>query len=352
MDQLEMQSSPSTNTNSIRDSVLKNQLLTRRERLRTILPSDERHEAGPNVGRLRELLREVDSALERMQAGTFGICETCHDAIENDRLLVDPLCRNCIDHLSPAEQRALERDLDLAFQVQRGLLPKPGVAGHGWTLAYHYEPAGPVSGDYCDWIAGADGDSHFFVGDVTGKGVAASMLMAQLHAIFRSLAATTPSPCQLLTKANRIFCEGTLSSYFATVVGGRVGADGEVEISNAGHCLPMHIGARGKSASAAPITSIQSTGLPLGIFCDTEYSSQTLTLEKGDSLVLYSDGLTEAFNPSREQYGSQRLSSLLQQQAELAPQELLAATLEDLKSFRAGAPRSDDLTIMIIRREE
>jgi len=349
MDQLEMP--PTQSAHTIRDTVLKNQLLTRRERLRTILPSDERHEAGPNVGRLRELLREVDSALERMQTGTFGICETCHDPIENDRLLVDPLCRNCIDHLSPAEQRALERDLDLAFQVQRGLLPKPSLAGHGWTLAYHYEPAGPVSGDYCDWIAGADGDSHFFVGDVTGKGVAASMLMAQLHAIFRSLAATTPSPCQLLTKANRIFCEGTLSSYFATVVGGRVGADGEVEISNAGHCLPMHLSACGKSATGAAIASVQSTGLPLGIFCDTEYSSQTLTLEKGDSLVLYSDGLTEAFNPSREQYGTPRLSSLLQQQAELAPQELLAVTLEDLQRFRAGAPRSDDLTIMIIRRE-
>jgi sigma-B regulation protein RsbU (phosphoserine phosphatase) len=349
MDQLEIQPSPSTNV--IRDSVLRNQLLTRQERIRTILPKADHQEAGPNVGRLRELLREVDSALERMQAGSFGICEVCHDPIENDRLLVDPLCRNCIDHLSPAEQRALERDLDLAFQVQRGLLPKPSIAEHGWTLAYHYEPAGPVSGDYCDWIAGANGDSHFFVGDVTGKGVAASMLMAQLHAIFRSLAATTPSPCQLLTKANRIFCEGTLSSYFATVVGGRVGADGQVEISNAGHCLPMHISAHGKSAPAAAITSIQSTGLPLGIFSDTEYGSQTLTLEKGDSLVLYSDGLTEAFNQSREQYGTPRLSSLLQRQSALAPQELLAATLEDLKKFRAGAPTSDDLTIMIIRRE-
>jgi sigma-B regulation protein RsbU (phosphoserine phosphatase) len=346
MDQLEIQPNPSTNV--IRDSVLKNQLLTRRERIRTILPEADHQQTGPNVGRLRELLREVDSALERMHAGTFGICEVCHDPIENDRLLVDPLCRNCIDHLSPAEQRALERDLDLAFQVQRGLLPKPGIADHGWTLAYHYEPAGPVSGDYCDWIAGANGDSHFFVGDVTGKGVAASMLMAQLHAIFRSLAATTPSPCQLLTNANRIFCEGTLSSYFATVVGGRVGANGQVEISNAGHCLPLHVGGRGRSPA---ITSIQSTGLPLGIFSDTEYSSQTLTLEKGDSLVLYSDGLTEAFNQSREQYGTPRLSSLLQQQSARAPQDLLAATLEDLKKFRAGAPRSDDLTIMIIRRE-
>jgi sigma-B regulation protein RsbU (phosphoserine phosphatase) len=287
-----------------------------------------------------------------MQAGTFGICETCHDAIENDRLLVDPLCRNCLDHLSPAEQRALERDLDLAFQVQRGLLPKPGLSPDGWTLAYHYEPAGPVSGDYCDWIAGTNRDAHFFVGDVTGKGVAASMLMAQLHAIFRSLAAATPSPAELLAKANRIFCEGTLSSYFATVVGGRIGYGGEVEISNAGHCLPLHVYAgSGTRAGGAAIASVQSTGLPLGIFCDTEYGSQKLTLEKGDSLVLYSDGLTEAFNHSREQYGAARLSSLLEQQPALPPQELLAATLEDLKKFRAGAPRTDDLTIMIIRRE-
>lgn len=344
MDQLEMQQSPASNV--VRDAALQKQLITRRERLHAAIPTV------PNADRARELLREVDSALERMQSGTFGICETCHDTIENDRLLVDPLCRNCLDHLSPAEQRALERDLDLAFQVQRGLLPKVGPRHDGWTLAYHYEPAGPVSGDYCDWIAGANGGAHFFVGDVTGKGVAASMLMAQLHAIFRSLASATPSPAELLAKANRIFCEGTLSSYFATVVGGRIGNSGEVEISNAGHCLPLHVqGRNGTRSDGAKVASVQSTGLPLGIFNDTDYSSHKLRLEKGDSLVLYSDGLTEAFNQSREQYGSTRLSSLLQQQGALAPQQLLAVTLEDLQKFRAGAPRSDDLTIMIIRRE-
>jgi sigma-B regulation protein RsbU (phosphoserine phosphatase) len=345
MDQLEMQPSPATNV--VRDAALRKQLITRRERLHAAIPTVS------NADRARELLREVDSALERMQAGTFGICEACHDAIENDRLLVDPLCRNCLDHLTPAEQRALERDLDLAFQVQRGLLPKVGPRHDDWTLAYHYEPAGPVSGDYCDWISGVDGAAHFFVGDVTGKGVAASMLMAQLHAIFRSLAAATPSPAELLAKANRIFCEGTLSSYFATVVGGRIGNCGEVEISNAGHCLPLHVqGRNGTRSDGAKVASVQSTGLPLGIFSDTDYSSHKLTLEKGDCLVLYSDGLTEAFNQSREQYGSTRLSSLLQQQGALPPQQLLAATLEDLQKFRAGASRSDDLTIMIIRREQ
>jgi sigma-B regulation protein RsbU (phosphoserine phosphatase) len=345
MDQLELQPSPSTHT--IRDAALHKQLVTRRERLHSALPTV------PNADHVRELLREVDSALERMQAGSFGICETCHDPIENDRLLVDPLCRNCLDHLSPAEQRALERDLDLAFEVQRGLLPKPELAMDGWSVAYHYEPAGPVSGDYCDWIAGSDGLAHFFVGDVTGKGVAASMLMAQLHAIFRSLAAAVPSPAQLLAKANRIFCEGTLSSYFATVVGGRIAHGGEVEISNAGHCLPLHVRSGRNQGDVVPaVASIPSTGLPLGIFCDTDYNSQKLSLEKGDSLVLYSDGLTEAFNPAREQYGSQRLTRLLEERASLPPQELLAATLNDLKQFRAGAPKTDDLTIMIIRRDE
>jgi sigma-B regulation protein RsbU (phosphoserine phosphatase) len=245
----------------------------------------------------------------------------------------------------------LERDLDLAFQIQQGLLPKQQLVSDGWTVAYHYEPAGPVSGDYCDWIAGEKG-ACFFVGDVTGKGVAASMLMAQLYAIFRSLAAATPSPRELLVRANRIFCDGTPLSYFATVVSGRIGKGGEVEISNAGHCPPLHVQAgRANSTDSSGVTSIASTGMPLGIFGETEYSSQKLTVAKGDSLVLYFDGLTEAFNTSGEQYGAERLSRLLEKQTTLPPQQLLNATLEDLKKFRAGAPRTDDLTIMIIRRE-
>jgi sigma-B regulation protein RsbU (phosphoserine phosphatase) len=170
------------------------------------------------------------------------------------------------------------------------------------------------------------------------------MLMAQLYAIFRSLAAAAQSPGELLARANRIFCDGTPLSYFATVVGGRIGQGGNVEISNAGHCPPLHVNARG-------VSPIQSTGMPLGIFSETEYSSQKLTLAKGDSLVLYSDGLTEAFNTAGKQYGIQRLSSLLEKQSALLPQQLLTATLEDLKEFRSGAPRTDDLTIMIVRRE-
>jgi sigma-B regulation protein RsbU (phosphoserine phosphatase) len=335
MEQLEAK--PAQHPTAIRDAVLRGHLLARRQKLQTLMPEI------PEAGHLVQLLQEVDSALDRMEGGTYGICETCHDPIEPDRLLVDPLCRNCIDHLSAAQQRALERDLDLAFQVQRGLLPQPGLTIDGWTVAYHYEPVGPVSGDYCDLIPLADG-GLFIIGDVMGKGVAASMLMAQLHAIFRSLASATSSVGELLAKANRIFCEGTLSSFFATVLCGRIGTAGAVEISNAGHCLPWHV----KDGRAA---SIESTGLPLGLFCDGEYTSRNLRLDKGDSLVLYSDGLTEAFNPDHEQYGTRRLARLLEDRGRLSPQELLAASLEDQKSFRAGAPATDDLTLMVLRRE-
>ncbi len=128
---------------------------------------------------LRHLLSSVDEALSRLQHGTFGICEECHETIEADRLLCDPLLRFCIDHLSQAEQRALEADLTLAAKIQRALLPRTDWGVDGWQARYHYQPAGLVSGDYCDLIE-EDGGFLFLLGDVSGKGVAASMLMSHL----------------------------------------------------------------------------------------------------------------------------------------------------------------------------
>jgi phosphoserine phosphatase RsbU/P len=317
---------------------IRDQLQARRERLRALMPNL------PAPAALAEFLREIDAALERIDAGVFGVCETCHEGIEPERLLADPLSRNCLEHLSLAEQRALERDLDLAYQIQSGLLPKPECRIEDWSLAYRYESAGPVSGDYCDLIAREDDAPLFIVGDVAGKGVAASMLMAQLYAIFRSLVPVTRSPGELLAKANRVFCEGTLASHFATVVCGRIGRNGVVDISNAGHCPPLHVGERG-------IRAIEPDGLPLGLFGGTEYGAQRLTLGPGESLVLYTDGLTEAFNTAGEQYGTTRLCERLAPNRALPPEELLAALLADLTDFRAGARPSDDLTLMVLRRE-
>src|SRR5215469_1296523 len=128
---------------SITDNFLREQLQDRKYRLETLVRAQEN-------AAVFQLLQEVDSALERMQNGTYGVCEECHDAIEKDRLLADPLVRFCLDHLTAPQRRRLEADLEMAARVQQKLLPARHPALPGWCMHYHYEPVGLVSGDYCD----------------------------------------------------------------------------------------------------------------------------------------------------------------------------------------------------------
>ncbi len=319
---------------------LRSQLLDRQKRLQSAVAG------GMEAAHLSSLLRDVDQALERMKDGTYGQCDVCHDSVEQDRLLADPLCRNCLDHLTEAQRKALEDDLDLAYQIQSALLPKKELAVNGWRVVHHYEPAGPVSGDYCDLIEPPDqpGSVYFLVGDVSGKGVAASILMSHLHAIFRSLVMTNLPVDQLTERANHLFAGGTLPTHFATLVCGKATGSGEVEICNAGHCPPLLI--QGKNVMRIP-----ATGLPIGLFTQTQYSLTKVTLSPGDLLLLYTDGLTESRNPSNVEYGEDRLMSFVGHQRSFAPKDMVAACLHDLATFRYGAPRLDDLTVMAVQRE-
>lgn len=313
---------------------LQNQLEVRKRRLEQAIA------LAPRNSGLAGLLREVDSALERMDKGTYGICEQCHDPVEQERLLTDPLVRYCLDHLNELQRAALQRDLDLAAEVQRNLLPRAGLRAGCWETSYHYAPLGPVSGDYCDLIP-SDGHLFFALGNVSGKGVAASMLMTQLHALFRSLTGMSLPLGQIVTQANRIFCESALAGQYATLVCGQAKSTGEVEIHNAGH-LPAIVAGRGG------VLRIESTGLPLGMFCEAEFSATRVQLDPGDTLFLYTDGLSEAQNSDGE-YGVDRVAHMVRQQAARPPAELIAACLEDLRIFGAGAEQ-DDLALLAIRR--
>src|ERR1700720_4164045 len=273
------------------------------------------------------LLREVDSALERMAKGSYGLCQECHETIEQDRLLADPLVRYCLDHLTESQRAALQRDLDLASQVQRNLLPQVNLRAGGWDTSYYYAPLGPVSGDYCDLIP-SDGQLFFVLGDVSGKGVAASMLMTQLHALFRSLTGMALPLGQMVTRANRVFCESALAGQYATLVCGQAKPTGEVEIHNAGHWPAIVVGHGG-------VLRIESTGLPLGMFCESQFSATRLQLEAGDTLFLYTDGLSEARN-ANEEYGGDPIPPLVPQESVRPPAELITACLEDLRSFEKG----------------
>lgn len=322
------------------DAFLYAQLEARRQTLQSAIAT------APGEKSLDELLHAVDSALERMTQGTYGICETCHESIEKDRLIADPLIRFCLDHLNSSEQRALEQDLQLAARIQKALLPPGDLRAAGWQIHYHYEPAGLVSGDYCDVIQPADGmsDLFFLLGDVSGKGVAASMLMSNLHAMFRSLATVSLPLDRLLGLANRLFCESTMAGHYATLVCGSASSTGEIHLASAGHCPPLLL-RKGEAIS------IEATGLPLGMFCGAEYAVRDYKLQPGESLFLYTDGVTERPNASRAEYGLDRLSGFLAARQTLSPYALTSACLSDLRDFSAGAQKADDLTIMVIHRE-
>ena len=296
----------------------------------------------PQNGGLASLLSEVDSALERMDKGTYGICDECHESIETDRLLSNPLVRFCLDHLSDMQRKALQRDLDLAADIQRNLLPQPNLIAGDWHTSYHYAPHGPVSGDYCDLIP-SDGQLFFVLGDVSGKGVAASMLMAQLHALFRSLIGLGLPLGQIIRQANRVLCESALAGQYATLVCGLAKAQGEVEIHNAGHCPAIAVFASGPR-------HVESMGVPLGMFLEGDYSVARLQLHAGDTLFLYTDGLSESSSPAGEEYGVDRITTYVHQQSHRPAPDLIQGCLEDMRAFAQSPSSFDDLTVLAIQR--
>jgi len=312
------------------------QLLERRARL-------QQASASVSTAYINDLIAEVDAALARVESGSFGLCETCHDTIEADRLERNPLVRFCLDHLSGAELEAHQQDLDLAAQIQLQLLPPRDIALEKWDTHYRYEPLGAVGGDYCELIAASGGESLFFaVGDVAGKGVAASLLMTHLSAIFRSLLSLDLTFADVVSRANRLFCESTAPAHYATLVCGRITADG-AELCNAGHCWPLLL-------RAGTTQRLDSTGLPLGLFSGAQYAVHRLSLGAGDSLVLYSDGITEAQDPRGNEYGDDRLIHSLQVHSGQAAEAMADGVLRDLARFREGRQPGDDMTLLILRR--
>jgi sigma-B regulation protein RsbU (phosphoserine phosphatase) len=320
------------------ENPIKKQLIDRRSRLENALSEF------PDDGQVQRLLDEVDDALERMEKGTYGICETCRGLVEPERLIADPLIHFCLDCLTPDQQKALEEDLELATKIQTALLPQQYLQIPGWLAAYYYEGAGPVSGDFCDLITSGE-SLYIVVGDISGKGVAASMLMAHLQATFRSLISLHLPIAEIMARANRMFCESTLPSHYATLVCGKLGPAGTIELCNAGHNPPLVL-------QGPRLKDLKATGLPLGMFCDGQFTVSRLTLDTGDTLLLYTDGLSEAMDGSDQEYGPDRLAAVVKRNGALAPKDLIAACIEDLRSFQSGAPRSDDLTIMVISKTD
>ena len=315
-------------------SRLHGELIERRTRL-------EAAAARSDADQLAELLDAVDEALHRMEQGDFVICEVCDAPIESDLLIDDPLTRICLECLSADQRRALEHDLSLASSIQKRLLPETRFDAAGWEGFYNYEPHGAVSGDFCDVIR--DGkETLVLLGDVSGKGVSAALLMSHLSAIFRGLAGSGLQLVEIVERANRLFCAAIPAGSFATLVAARLLADGEIELTNAGHVPPIVQNGR--------VERLPPDGVPLGFFCQAAYTSQRLHLQTGDRLVLVTDGLVESTDGRDTEYGLDALSSIVESFPHEGPSDLAERLVADVARFRNGRPADDDTTLMVVRR--
>jgi sigma-B regulation protein RsbU (phosphoserine phosphatase) len=333
MEGVQMAVAPAANAEI--DGMLHQQLLDRRTRLESV-----QARVGVNSDFSR-LLGEVDAALARFENGSYGLCEVCHDSIEPERLMADPLMRVCLGDLTDKQRHNLEDDLELAAAIQKGLLPTQELKSHFTTVDFIYHPAGIVSGDYCDVIT-HDGEVYFVLGDVSGKGVAASLLMSNLHAMFRLMVPLGLPLHELMVRANRLFCESTMANQYATLVFGKINEKGEAEMYNAGHLAPILI----KNGDAV---AVESSGLPLGMFCDSDFTSSTVKLEPGETILLYSDGVTEACDRDGNEFTITRLLASVKEAFKHGPTQLVQQSLTAVEDFCAGAAKTDDLTILALK---
>jgi sigma-B regulation protein RsbU (phosphoserine phosphatase) len=319
--------------------LLRRQLEDRRRRL-----SDSIEREGPDADLVR-LLRQVDSALGRMDTDEYAVCLVCHEHVDEKDLRLNPLMEYCLCGMSPEQQRALQNDLGLARRIQAALLPDPDLSASGWEASYRYEPAGVVSGDYCDlWTRPGEEGVYFAVGDVSGKGIAASLLMAHLQSALRSLAGTGLPLADLAVRVNQQLLEAAIPTHYATLAFGRAEPDGRIRMVNAGHCPPLVL--RGTT-----VERIGPTGFPIGLLSERPYDVVEIELGRGDALVLYTDGLTEARVGEGEAYGEERMEDLLASRAgDDRPRGIVGAVRADLDAFLAGAKRADDLTLLAMKR--
>ena len=159
---------------------------------------------------------------------------------------------------------------------------------------------------------------YFLLGDAAGKGIAGSMIASQLHALFRALLPLELTLNQLFERINRIFCESGATDYYATVVCGRASFGGALELVNAGHLPPLLL----RSGQAMPLVA---TGLPLGLLYTSRSNVTEIQLAQGETLLLYTDGITEARDPFDVEYGQERLVNLAAGHSHLRPDELVRA---------------------------
>jgi len=254
--------------------------------------------------------------------------------IENVRLLEESL-----------EKRRMEEDMQMAAEIQTGLLPRGAPDIPGYELNGINQPCRTVGGDYYDFAV-EDGSVFIALGDVSGKGTGAALLMTVLRAAVRGHW-MEDSLADAVAHINRTVCQNVPSNKFVTFFVARLDpASGKITYVNAGHNPPLLVRKDGE------VELLTEGGLVLGLFEGISYDADNVEMRPGDSLLAYSDGVTETWSPEGDEFGEDKLTALVVERRDLNAQALQDAIFREIERFEAGAGATDDRTLVVLRRLE
>ena len=266
-----------------------------------------------------------------------------------DRQILDALAADAASILDNArlvererERQRMEQEINIARDIQQALLPRdfrefPHLAVSGINF-----PCLSVGGDYFDVFPLSDNRTAFLIADVSGKGLGAALLTTMLQGALSGMTLGT-DPARVFNHVNRFLCSHSEVGRYATMFFGILDQDGEMDYINAGHPSPFLIR---HGVAEEPFTE---GSYPVGLVQEAEYVTARVKLEPGDTLILFSDGVTEAMDPSEELYGVPRLREVLTGQSDCALDKLQKSILESVENFAKGAHQADDLTLLIVR---
>jgi len=304
--------------------------------------------ASEDIGRSEEEQRWLSEGGRTDEAYLEGVTNLplaeagLHHSVSNEALLRNLTWR--FRAAAAQERERIEQELQVARQIQQELLPEATPDLGGWRIATYYQPAREVGGDFYDFLELPDGRLGLVVGDATGHGMPAALVMATTRGMLRAVVRSLESPGEVLARVNEALVADIPPSMFVTCFYGILDSEnGRFIYANAGHNLPC----RRRNGQA---DELRARGMPLGLMPVRGYEEKETFLIPGDSILIYSDGLVEAHNPRREMFGFPRLRRLV---AEHAAEEgsLVDLLMDVLRSFTGeGWEQEDDITLVTLQR--
>lgn len=252
-------------------------------------------------------------------------------AIENARLYRETL-----------EKARIEHELKVAAVIQKALLPEGKHTGPFYESAGMSVQARSIGGDFFDMQEMPNGQFGFLCGDVAGKGPAAALLTSKILGIFSAFASVGDSPEQTVDHINKVLTRRAIDARYATMLYGQLSPSGKLSFCNAGHNPPLIYGADG-------LRRIESGGMPVGLFEFAPYSADTVELKPGDTMVLYSDGVTEAHNVAGDEFGEARLVEVVEKHHRGSADVVLEQIVNAVTEFARGAEQYDDITALVVK---